>query len=62
MGVYAEKGIEKTLKDIMHWLEDSEIGVKMIIGGNFNARTGREGVRYKEKRKMIKKRMGLGGS
>lgn len=40
--VYVDKEIEKTLKNIVHWVEDKEVGVKTIIGGDFNARMGRK--------------------
>lgn len=33
VGVYVGKGMEKTLKDIAHWVENKEIGAKTLIGG-----------------------------
>lgn len=44
VGVYAGKGIVGLLDNIVHQVEDREIGVKtIIIGEDFNARTGNEG-------------------
>lgn len=50
VGVYAKKeGLEGILKDLERWTEEREEGIKTIIGGDFNARTEREGVGVEEK-------------
>ncbi|XP_067206638.1 uncharacterized protein [Linepithema humile] len=44
IGVYVEEGgVERTLQGIEEWIGEREGGVREIIGGDFNARTGREG-------------------
>lgn len=40
VGVYVSGDIEKKLREVEQWLEDKEKGVKIILGGDFNARTG----------------------
>lgn len=40
VGVYASGRIGRMLKKLEHWIEEKEIGV---VGGDFNARTRREG-------------------
>lgn len=41
--MYAGKEIERTLENIVHWVENKEIRVKTVIGGDFNVRKEREG-------------------
>lgn len=43
VGVYVNRNIEQKLQKVWHWTEDKEQGVKTIIGGDFNARTGEKG-------------------
>lgn len=48
--VYAKKeGLEGTLEDLKRWAEKREEGIKTIVGGDFNARTRREGGGVEEK-------------
>lgn len=44
VGVYTEKNkMEGTLQELEKWVGTKERGVRTIVGGDFNARTGREG-------------------
>lgn len=45
VGVYVNGDIEKKLEGLKKWMESREEGVRTIFGGDFNARTGREGGR-----------------
>lgn len=36
------EGIYKTLQSLEQWAEDRKEGVRTIIGGDFNTRTGRK--------------------
>lgn len=40
--MYVNRHIEQKLRKVEHWMEDKE-GLRTIIGGDFNARTGEEG-------------------
>jgi len=42
VGVYANGNMEKKLEKLKKWMEEWE-RVRTIIGGDFNAKTGREG-------------------
>lgn len=41
-GVYINKNIEGILKRLEQWMEGREMENYMLVGGDFNARTGRE--------------------
>lgn len=43
VGVYVGESIERILERLRRWGEEREERVTMIIGGDFNARTGEEG-------------------
>lgn len=44
VGVYVNGDLQRKLEDIGEWMEEREWGVRgLIIGGDFNARTGEEG-------------------
>lgn len=56
MGIYVRKGIENILRRLTQWVEEREDGVKTLVGGEFNARTEREGGRDRSRRKGMGKR------
>jgi len=40
--------MKRKLEDLTEWMEGKEKGVKTVIGGDFNTRTGRDGGRIRE--------------
>lgn len=48
VGVYVKENIDETLRSLEKWLEEKKEDVNVLVGGDFNARTGREGVQRKE--------------
>lgn len=48
IGVYVNGNMEEMLKKMEKWMDGRGDGCKVLIGGDFNARTGREGGRIKE--------------
>lgn len=43
IGLYVNGDMGKKLEGIRDWMEEGEEGVRTIIGGDFNARTGEKG-------------------
>ncbi|KYN14726.1 hypothetical protein ALC57_13069, partial [Trachymyrmex cornetzi] len=43
IGVYVKSNLERYRGSLEKWMEEKKVGEKVIIGGDFNARTGREG-------------------
>ncbi|CAK9799089.1 Transposon TX1 uncharacterized 149 kDa protein [Anthophora plagiata] len=48
VGVYVNKDLERKLGMLREWMEEKERGVRIIIGGDFNARTGSQGGRIQK--------------
>lgn len=48
VGVYVNEDLERKLNRLREWMKDGEEGVRVLIDGNFNARTGRKGGRMGE--------------
>jgi len=75
IGVYARQGVGEILQGVENWMEERESGWSIIMGGDFNARTGemgagielesgengREEEREKRKRKSKDKNMNKEG-
>lgn len=43
--MYVNKDLESKLEMLKEWIQEKEERVRVVIGGDFNARTGREGGR-----------------
>ena len=43
VGVYINKDLDRKLGELGEWTEETEGGIRKVIGGDFNARTGEEG-------------------
>lgn len=50
IGVYVQKNMEEVLKDMEEWMEEKKVGCRIMICGDFNARTGRGGAVREEKK------------
>ncbi|KMQ90718.1 hypothetical protein RF55_9492 [Lasius niger] len=63
VGVYVNNDMEKKLEELRDWVEEKEVGVRALVGGDFNARTGREGGRIEEEENGVEWRVvkGKGG-
>jgi len=48
VGVYVNKDMERKLEELREWMEGKERGVRTLIGGDFNARSGDEGGKVEE--------------
>lgn len=54
VGVYVGTGeIERVLQDLEEWIGNREQCIKTIVGGDFNARIGREGGGVEEEREVV---------
>ena len=42
------KDLQRKMEEMGEWIEEREDGARVVIGGDFNARTGREGGRIWE--------------
>jgi len=42
VGVYVNKDMESKLEELREWMEEKERGIRNIIRGDFNARSGEE--------------------
>lgn len=40
--MYVNKDLESKLEMLKEWIQEKEERVRVVIGGDFNARTGRE--------------------
>lgn len=60
IGVYVNGDMDKKLNRLREWMEDGEEGVRVLVGGDFNARTGTEGGWWEEDedgdRRKVKRR------
>lgn len=43
VGIYVNGDMERKLEELREWMEEEGSGIKTIIGGDFNARTGTSG-------------------
>ena len=43
VGVYVNGDLKEKLEVLGEWMEEREVGIRVMIGGDFNARTGEEG-------------------
>lgn len=41
IGVYVQRNMEEVLKDMEEWMEEKKVGCRIMICGDFNAKTGR---------------------
>lgn len=39
--VYVNQNLEEKMEKLREWREDREKGMRVLIGGNFNAKTGK---------------------
>ncbi|KMQ84236.1 hypothetical protein RF55_18131, partial [Lasius niger] len=59
VGIYVNENLERKIEGLKKWMEESkEEGRRVVIGGDFNARTGEMGGRVNmgEEEKIIKSR------
>jgi len=48
IGVYADRGIENVIRKVESWIDKKAGDIKLLIGGDFNARIGSEEEGYEE--------------
>jgi len=56
LGVYVDRGIEERKRKVEGWLDKSRKGRRLLMGGDFNARIGREGGGYESENGVKRKR------
>lgn len=49
MEVYVWENLDWTLRRIEQWAEERDLGIKTLVGGDFNARIDEKGGRIEEK-------------
>lgn len=58
--IYINNDIERKLASVREWMEEREEGIRVLIGVDFNARTGREVGRERGRRGEMKRKVGGG--